>query len=1525
MVLGWNEIERALDLLISNEEGFRFQRLAVALAKHKWPFVVATEIHLDGGEDALTHPFLTQDGKRFDIACSLTPDYGKIKGDANRIKSRGVQLDLLVFYTPRKVSNVPTVEDWQRDFRREYGWELFIVSREDIIQDLLKPENQWMCREFLGLTVPSEPSVADIARRAAQGAAELVQQWRRYSRLSETFLLELDIVSSDLKDPSRSAVIEHAAICRHLCKGSRIVLTGAPGAGKTTTLIQLSEKLLTTSERAPLLVSLPEWVDSQDDILAFATHIPVVAAAGLSVQDLHLLHKNGKLVFLLNGWNEVDSNLMARAARKLQWMDRDLPAAGIIVATREHAIYPPLVGRIDLRIRGITDLQRETLIRTRAPQSADHLLRTLQTNETLSDLTQTPMILAEVIRIFQAAERVPQTKLAVLRHLVHRIEDLDEHRVALQSAPLSRRSEEYLSNIAAGMTRDGRTVVHEDTILPVISAVSRELIGRGLIGAIPDPNTVLNTLCAHHVLERSIYPRTSIRFFHQQFQELYAAEFLLGELTARGSAEAGDREFSEGVINIPSWEEPLTLLVADLCSLDRAAETGVSRSTDHALAQHLINLVIPIDPIFAAGLVRASGLWQEVKDVLEPLLRSWYGYECHEHQDCALAAMLATGAPAFADIIWALLEDPDYEVRCRVYRAHQSDWLSCLGEDWINRVEQWDGGRRGEFISELGLGRSRILEIFEAFTKNDPSVQVRVKALDQIAWCYGRSAFWQAVREADESTLKEALREEVVRGTIPSDLQPRVSSAYKELLQESSIGRERFLMAVQASRTNVSGMVDVLQRELESVLSTAEAIGNETIRLAVKIICETDADYASVWAAQAIARGQVAPHYLLDFVDRLPNGLVATLLKRYCQLDLTSKDEWQVQDLLAKGMEIQHIRDVLRMLIRLDESFRASGPPIPDAQRELYHRLRNLVRKVSWQGVIDCIVKGFSTLQGTSDLHIILDVLGYSNLQSDQVRPPPDGESLPKLRSLLRGTYYDAVCKDPDQDGHLKADFACAIALFGEPCDLSLLQDLIQRDIARFEVERETCSRTHVVPTCWSHCYLDAVCRFGPDLAEGVLIDLLGNPYYAADAGRGLIKLLNYTRQAETKSIWRPLPELDFERREQGLSHLGDNEKRRAYAGAVLNTINSLREEQGKSDDPDRYNGRLKEMASILAVLGESDTVPLILDIMALPEEWNNWRRVDTLGILVRNGYTLNYDAVARVLDPVIARIIKRHASENQDDLLLRRCLCIFLFTNKPAHAVVRLQELEAHFRRLADTRELITALGKSNCKEAIDYLIVLAQRRGIPDYILQEFVDALVQSRFPEAHDALINVLDPTAPEPKMHLPLRSLEIFTFARSVADLCRTDTTIRQRVLALCSTTLSDPQRSCLAEIVNALSDEEAVLAGLNLIADGMQNPIPFGLRQAIENRLLDKVPVKDWPNAYEEKPRCDTVLRRHLFGITVGDPKRCESALELLGQARLWRLEYGMPLLEPRHPHLQTGVPWPPPMSALPRQHIPEN
>ena len=64
------DIEKALDELISNEEGMKFQALAVILAKQRWPELVACERKKDLGLDAYASASLAGDRTGKGLVCS---------------------------------------------------------------------------------------------------------------------------------------------------------------------------------------------------------------------------------------------------------------------------------------------------------------------------------------------------------------------------------------------------------------------------------------------------------------------------------------------------------------------------------------------------------------------------------------------------------------------------------------------------------------------------------------------------------------------------------------------------------------------------------------------------------------------------------------------------------------------------------------------------------------------------------------------------------------------------------------------------------------------------------------------------------------------------------------------------------------------------------------------------------------------------------------------------------------------------------------------------------------------------------------------------------------------------------------------------------------------------------------------------------------------------------------------------------------------------------------------------------------
>jgi len=251
-----SEIERALNEIISDEAGNKFQRIAVIHAQKKWTRLVACERKWDGGLDAHANGELEPDRRGIGVACSIAEDIEKkIAGDAAKTKEHYPDVKVLIFATPRKVSE-HTKALLAKEILEKFDLVLQVVSREEYVTWLLDPANSDICRDQLGIAPSMAPELGPVLERSLEAAKEIANNWDRTFRRAERPVISLNAVKLNEQGSPIEAVTTKS-LNTVLVEGQRIILEAPAGRGKTTTLVQLAPHALAAGQLA-FLVDLPD-------------------------------------------------------------------------------------------------------------------------------------------------------------------------------------------------------------------------------------------------------------------------------------------------------------------------------------------------------------------------------------------------------------------------------------------------------------------------------------------------------------------------------------------------------------------------------------------------------------------------------------------------------------------------------------------------------------------------------------------------------------------------------------------------------------------------------------------------------------------------------------------------------------------------------------------------------------------------------------------------------------------------------------------------------------------------------------------------------------------------------------------------------------------------------------------------------------------------------------------------------------------------------------------------------------------
>jgi hypothetical protein len=494
-----------------------------------------------------------------------------------------------------------------------------------------------------------------------------------------------------------------------------VTIVASPGTGKTTTLLQLAGHALTRHSIVPLYFRLGDWSAGTTGLLASLRQR--AAFRSISADEIGVVAQRGRLLLLLDGWNELAPDAHKRLRVEIGQIRRDWPDLRIVVTTRRQALDVPISGpRIE--IEPLSEDQQISIASALYGTAGTKLVDNAWRTPGVRALIATPLYLSALLS-GGAQGAMPNTKEAVLRLFVQQHEKAGDHAEALHSALLGCHTN-ILTELASHLNAIGATTMSETDARRIVTTTAARLREQGQIGAPLEPVIVLEALTSHHTLMRS---GGGIAFQHQQFQEWYASHRVTGLMQAAARGDAGPRvQLRAAILDQPGWEESV-LFATERLSREKAGGEIVAQA---------LRLALPIDPMLAAEMIyrAASDVWDLVGADMVAFAERWHRPGA---VDRAVRFMIITGRPEFAPQIWPLASSSNRQTLIPTLCIAPRFRPRVLGPDLQTRIAELSEEPRKNLLG-LIAGESGVdgMDLAVELAKVDPSPKVQADVVQHL-------------------------------------------------------------------------------------------------------------------------------------------------------------------------------------------------------------------------------------------------------------------------------------------------------------------------------------------------------------------------------------------------------------------------------------------------------------------------------------------------------------------------------------------------------------------------------------------------------------------------------------------------------------------------------------------------------------------------------------------------------------------------------------------------------------------------
>ncbi len=1271
---------------------------------------------------------------------------------------------------------------------------------------------------------------------------------------------------------------------------NEIVIIAPPGTGKTTTLLQVTETILSQGESVAVFIPLGEWSSRADSF--FLSIVRRHAFDGVLEEHLQILAHCGRLLLVIDGWNELDATSRKRASHEIRMLQREFPSLGLIVSTRRQVLDVPISARV-VEIDALAESQQLEIARAlRGPQGEallDHAWRTPGVHE----LVAIPLYLTALLAHTQG-ETLPTTKEEVLRLFITEHERATDKAEALHTALLGFHKQ-MLTALAVEATYAANTTISDSRARTVVKRIEDQLVSEDQIRSAPQPTTVLDVLISHHLLVRSGVGTGAVSFQHQQFQEWYAS-FEVERLirTATAGTSGAMKKLRADVLNMPVWEEPI------LFACERVSRTG--QAGTQAVATSVLE-TMAIDPMLAAEMIYRSSadVWDQIREKVIAFVGHWH---VDGRIDRAVHFMISTGRSDFAPQIWPLISSVDDQVHLKALRAGRRFRPSVLGADVQARIAQLPEEVRKHILSEI-VHQSGLdgIELAARLAQADASPKVQASVIEALQFRSADRFVKDILLAAPDEVWRLLARAGYAEEIADPDAAARLRDARQHYIESETDPLRKLRALLDAGRHGV-----LFGLEVGALIESADF--------------PVDGQDAGWFIAEA---GKLYPE---DTTSAILHRLEAGRKIPFRTEDLlraagVSVDEGPLVDLVMTGNAPERVIEaavtivgpntvgrLIERMARIDAKLKESKESgIRDESIvQEYWKLSDWISKTALIPFVQAVLCR-STTDDPLEIVRLADLVARHGKDETEGRLQLE-DMLYKQMIAAAGRWADILLATPTATRAQFADVAQTIERLAAPELFPVLQRLLAEDLVRWRHVREKriAARASGEPipgdaiTSWTLQYRRAFAAIGDSNVIELMKEYLPDAgYYGFGIDAAYVLKAIYDRQKSPKSK-RIMSVPDFSEvkakqveRQNGSTSLESSE----FADAIIAVINGLVKPEA-GEDTHRHALQLARVAFSMPYGNKMGTINTLLDLPRPPRE-----KQALLAILVCAGEIIHADMVLDGIKILLEDAKKERWRLDENHGEVEGWLELLPFSDRPAATLEGLELLEANLRSPWRLRRLLSALGHAPSPEAESMLGMLPR----------------IDARFLSEHDWLTALEKRgTVSAVRMLLELITEGVFTerpggidtwiLSRTLEGAMRAHTDFRAEVYQQYKRLPPVSGKAILEQAIAEAADADGVLV---IARSHATQGRPFNgiLHSAIRHAAVGQRPSADWVGANEVFSVPLPELRKSLFALIKNDTAESKLASACLTAIDEFRDDYGPAESEPRHPDIDSGRPWP--------------